>query len=456
MEMPNSRHAVAFHVDFTLRTPLLLLTGDGNEVLDNTIDKTPVGDKLHINGYVWASLLRRALKRTRGGERLAEKIGKYDARLGVSPLWCEASFVELPGRDSRPGIMIDRKWGAVATGALYGEETVPSGIQVPLDFTWFVPQKENDAEVKVEEYKKMLVQEISSALWVIDDGIENIGAGWSYGFGRLEFSSGKSVDLTLSEPAGRDRLFKPMTGGLELKLPDGPPEQVLPWKKIRLPFKIADGQLLAVHTKAPHLDAELLRNNLPDAFVFRSLVYDPETKKISPRLVIPGKAVRQALFSREIERRLRTCKQKACPGSSQGGTTAGKKDICDCKRCTWFGATEKSGIIAVLDAQIDDGEANASVLHRIQLCEHSAQNMNLFAGEYLTAGGFASEVIIDQSRKDSEPDELERYIARILHEMMPGQGPSGWHRIGATSTCTGQLTLKKWPDNIEEVNDESI
>lgn len=448
MEMQNSRYAVAFHIDFTLRTPLLLLTGDADEVLDNTIDKTPDGKKLHINGYVWASLLRRALMRTKGGAQLAQEVGKYDASLGVSPLWCEASFVDLPGLDSRPGIMIDRKWGAATTGALYSEETVPSGIQIPLDFTWFVSKEAGDTEA----YKQMLVREISSAVWVINDGIENIGGGWSYGFGRLKFESGKVAKLDLSNSDDRESLFGPKVGWVNLSLPTDPPAQAVPWKKISLTFKIADGQLLAVHTKAPLLDAAFLSDDLPDAFVFRSFVYDPQAKKLIPRFVIPGKAVRQALFSQEIERRLRTNGEKACIGTDQVGT-AGNKALCDCKRCKWFGSSAKSGIIATLDAPLEGADDKNTVLHRIQLCEHSVQNMNLFAGEYLIEGAFTTEVIIDQSRKDAEHDKLEEYIARILLEMRPGKGPSGWHRIGATSTCTGQLELTSWPNNVKEVND---
>lgn len=451
MEILDSRYALAFHVDFTLRTPLLLLTGDGDEVLDNTIDKTPDGKKLHINGYVWAGLLRRALARTAGqGTELAKEIGKYDSVRGVSPLWCESSFVDLPGLDSRPGIMIDRQWGATATGALYNEENVPPGIQIPLDFTWFVPLKEGDKEIDADAYIEMLKDAISSALWVINDGIENIGGGWGYGFGRLECKTGRVAKLELSEPAKRKRLFKPVLGGDELSLPTEPPDLSRPWKKIRLEFMIADGQILAIHTKSPLLDVEHLSDELPDAFVFKSFVYDPEARKLDPLFVIPGKAVRQALFSTEIERRLRTRKKEdACYVTAQ--MESGPNPSCTCKRCKWFGSTNESGIIAVLDASIE--AAAASVLHRIQLCEHSAQNMNLFAGEYLTAGRFTTEVLIDQSREDKAHDELEEYIARILHEMMPGKGPAGWHRIGATTACTGQLALEKWPDTIKEVND---
>lgn len=443
MELPNSQYAVAFQIEFRLRTPLLLLTGDGDEVLDNTIDKTPDLGELHINGYVWASLLRRALMRIAGGSRWAEMIGKYDAKEnGVSPLWTEASFVDLvdlPGLDSRPGIMIDRQWGAATPGALYSEETVPPGIEIPLNFVWFVPQEAGD----VTAYEQDLVQNISSALWAIDDGIENIGGGWSYGFGRLSFKSGCAVPLDLDKPEDRNRLFTPASGGTPLHLPAEPPEKAMPWKKMSLRFKIANGQLLAVHTKIPLLEQELLGDDLPDAFVFRSYVFDPTQNRLVPTLVVPGKAVRQALFSQEIERRLRTRDETICNVTDHMAPSARKP--CVCKRCKWFGSTANSGILAALDASVEPFTAEqgvaAEVLHRIQLCEHSAQNMNLFAGEYLSAGSFMTEILIDQSRQDAEHNELKTHIDAILEELKPNGGPPGWYRIGATSACTGQIEL---------------
>ncbi len=439
MELPNSRYAVAFHIDFTLRTPLLLLTGDGDEVLDNTIDKTPDDRELHINGYVWASLVRRALTRIAGGSNWAEMIGKYDAKEGVSPLWCDATFVELPGLDSRHGIMIDRKWGAATTGALYSEQTVPPGIRIPMDFTWFAPGKTEDAEA----YKQKLVQQIASALWVINDGIENIGGGWSYGFGRLAFQAGRFRLLDLSNPNDRKALFRPVDGGDPVPWPMDPPEKAIPWEKMRIPFKIADGQLLAIHTRTPLLEEALLSDELPDAFIFRSYVFDPAQNRLAPTLVVPGKAVRQALFSQEIERRLRTGKETICYITDQ--MIPGAKTACTCKRCKWFGSTFGSGILAVLDATVEpctpDGKVTDAVLHRIQLCEHSGQNMNLFAGEYLIGGSFTTEVLIDQSRQDAEHGKLKEYIDAILAELKPNGGPPGWHRIGATSTCTGQIEL---------------
>jgi len=443
MEIPNSRYAFAFHIVFRLRTPLLLLTGDGDEILDDTIDKTPDGKKLHINGYVWASLLRRSLMRIKKGEHLAQQIGKYGPRQGVSPLWCEASFVDLTGLDSRPGIMIDRKWGAATTGALYNEETVPPGIQIPLQFTWFVPEDETDQDT----FLRMLMDSISSALWLINDGIENIGGGWSYGYGRLLFESGQVMVLDLSRSEDRKRLFAPVSDGQPLALPKSSPKKSLPWKKISLQFKITDGQLLAVHTRAPLLDADFLGDELPDTFVFRSYVFDHQQNRIIPAFVIPGKAIRQGLFSLEIERRLRTRKETICFGTEQGRQSGALS--CQCKRCKWFGSTSKSGIIAVLDALVELPDSKnalpSTVIHRIQLCEHSGQNINLFAEEYLTEARFTTDVIIDQSRQNSEHGELMEYIDAILSEMKSGGAPPGWYRIGATATCTGQIELSEGP-----------
>lgn len=431
MELLNSKYVIKFHIKFRLRTPLLLRTGEGNEIYDNTIDKTPDGKRLHINGYVWANLLRRGLKRIKGGESWAEMIGKYKAEEnGVSPLWCEESFVELPRFDGRPGIMIDRKWGAATTSALYTEEIVPPGITLPLHFNWFL----EDADKKKE-----LIEKISQALWAIDEGIENIGGGWSYGFGRLRFESGRYRLLDLSKEDDRELLFKPLEEGSDIKL--SPAEKAMPWEKLRVKFKIVDGQLLAIHTKTPLLEEEFLGDELPDAFVFKG--YKLEGDKLVPKLVVPGKAIRQAVFSKEIERRLRTKDKEEKICDIRDAMEAGKKTPCSCKRCKWFGSTSNSGILAVLDATIEpiSQKVESIILHRIQLCEHSAQNMQLFAGEYISGGSFETEIIIDQARSDSGYGELKAYIEEILEELKLNGGPPGWYRIGATSTCTGQIEV---------------
>lgn len=433
MDMMKSRIALVFYIAFSLRTPLLLRTGDGDDIADNTITRTP--DKnLHINGYVWASLIRRALSRLKKGVGLTREIGKYNDTAedkGVSRLWCESSIEPLHDSDYRYGIQVHRKWGAPTTGAMFTEENVPAGLMLHLKAIWFIPESPS-----YDQSINDIEQIFSEALWVIDQGIENIGGGWSYGFGRLKFEYGKTWQLNLTQSTHRQTLFAPgvrRPDSLILRsvaLPVNPPAIVRPWKTYRLQFQIAPGQLMGIHTRFPILERDDLPDEMPDTLVYQRRCWNPETQKIEPQFVIPGKAIRQALFSTQIERRL----------TSEGRTICDDKPKeCGCIRCKWFGSTDQGGILAVLDAPVVGKETD--ILHRIHLCEHSQQNINLFSGEYLKRGKFTSTVMVDETLGDANPAQAMTYLESLLNELKPGNAPPGWHRIGATSTCTGQLQL---------------
>lgn len=418
--------ALKFSADFRLRTNLMLRSGLEGEFTDSSVEKTS-DNKLHISGYVWTSLLRRALSRLNNGKDIADKIGKYKAEdNGVSPLWCESSFAELPDTDVRPGSRIDRKSGTVATGALYSDEIVPQGIAVKLDFNYFLAGGDNSDDIK---------DAFISALAIINDGIENIGGGWSYGHGRLSLEKAYHEELDLKNPEHRKKLWSFECNGMNsVSLPVLRKEDISrQWVKYTIRARIPDGQLLAVHTSYPLFQVFDKYPELPDTFVYRRYRINGDDKI---EVVLPGKSIRQALFSVPIERKLRTAGEDIC---------AVDKFDCICKRCRWFGSTDKGGIIAVLDAKVESPET--VILNRIQLCEHSMQNMNLFNGEYLKKGEFEIEVIIDCSRGSSEHEELVKELEGLLGEMKKdSNAPPGWYRMGATSTCTGQLEIVSWTD----------
>lgn len=429
--------AIKFSADFELATPLLIKSGLQGEFTDSSIEKTPAGNCLHINGYVWSSLLRRALSRLRAWEHFARQTGKYDPSqthdLGVSPLWCESSLVELKETDVRPGNRIDRRYGAAASGALYSDELVPPGYKIKLDFNYFLKASEESNPAK---------QAFMSALYVINEGIENIGGGWSYGLGRLRLADGNPVkfkELDLSKTEGRKPLWE--FDGIEWDSRMSRDEINLEgdvmskgWRKISVHGKIAGGQLLAVHSNYPVLDEHEQYPEMPDHYVYKR--YHIENNKPAAQYAIPGKTIRQALLSTQIERKLRTAAKEGaapCLDSTKG--------TCACGRCKWFGNKDQSGIIAVSDAVVE--KAELVILHRVQLCEHSMQNINLFTGEYLKNGEFGFDIWIDYSREDSDSSGLENEIFWLLGEMR-NQGtaaPEGWYRIGATSTCTGQVEI---------------
>src|SRR6185369_3545052 len=144
----DAKFALKLSVDFSLATPLLLRSGLTGDVTDSAIERVPntpgESPKLHINGYVWASLLRRSLGRLKKGEQLAAIIGKDQGVGGVSPLWCEQTVAELHGTAVNPGTSIDRKWGATKVGALFNDELAIAGLPLTLRLTMFAA---NEKEV---------------------------------------------------------------------------------------------------------------------------------------------------------------------------------------------------------------------------------------------------------------------------------------------------------------------
>lgn len=449
MDITHSAAALKITVSFRLKTSLLIRSGYEGEFTDSAIEKTPEG-KLHINGYVWASLMRRALMRLKGKEQLIERIGKVDASEGVSSLWCSSSVADLKLTDYRPGIRVDRRWGATAAGALYSDEIVPAGITVPFNSVFFCETAETAQQV---------AHDFLEALWVIHQGIEGIGGGWSYGLGLLELVSATSEILDIRTPHDRERLWRftdPAPGAnVTAEALSRTPEIDRPWVRYSVEAQVAPYQLFAVHSTTLLSDVYRQYPDLPDAFVFRCHRFEGET--LRHEVVIPGKAIRQALFSVPIERQLRSegedicdnpsadCACSRCVEQRAGNRQVKRASNCGCLRCKWFGATDMGGIIAVTDAFVNDPER--SILHRIQLCEHSMQNMNLFAMEYLTRGRFSFDIIIDTSKPGKAVSGLQTRIVSILEQMQPeGNAPPGWFRMGATAGCTGQLQVNRFTD----------
>ncbi len=442
MNLIGTSNALKVAVDFKLDTPLLLRSGTGNELVDNTVETDARGN-LYIKGEVWASLLRRSLMRLNDGIEIAKETGKYSAfpgyteeqgknsvMEGVSAFWFQDSFVELPCLDVRTGNKIDRRWGSAEVGALYTEESVPPGLRVTMHFLYF------------GEKITMLKRLMPYSLWIIDKGIENIGGGWSYGFGRLKFERIRWEELDLRKPEERRSLWstdfvKPES---DSKLPehtDAIRKIGKPWVEITAAASIEPGQLLAVHDPLPPFDFSLSGDKLPDSFVFtRSRVFDDSN--LSSEVVIPGKTLRQGLFSVNIERELRTEL-----GSDSACLDSTKSNDCRCLRCEWFGSTCGGGIIAVFDAPLHNYQK--TILSRIQLCEHSMQNINLFEQEYLKKGDFNIRILIDLSMQRQKTALLIQKIKKILSEMRADNCPPGWYRIGATSTCTGQIRITASP-----------
>ncbi len=449
----QARRALKFEVSLELATPLLLRSGQTGDVTDSSIERT-FDNRLHINGYVWASLLRRALARLADGRELAGLVGKFQENGSLSPLWCEASIEDLHATTVNPGIAIDREYGATRSGALFNDELGLAGLPLTLRFTLFA-----EDDVTAQRWRAALL----GALRLIDDGIENIGGGWTYGYGRLSVGRIRSVTLDLKpEDRTEQEVRRAREARKQLwqwdKIEWGPDEKIpetvtctTPATIIDVAARVAPGQLLAVKSQVFPIDAPRF-GKLPDSFVFRRnrLIGD----KTVHEPVIPGKAIRQAILSVPLERKWRSARKEGEPDICLSTThvkRCPKEKPCSCRRCTWFGSTDAAGIIAVTDAPVTNYAME--VISRIQLCEHSLQNMNLFCGEYLKAGDFSFKIIIDNGRAGNA-DELVKEICDLLEEMkdktsLPEEekgitAPPGWYRLGGTATCTGQVQVNDY------------
>jgi len=412
----------------------MLRSGESGDFADMALARAPDG-RLSIGGLVFASLLRRALARTKSGRDYSEDIGRYipkegveesvDAKAsGVSPLWCESAFVELKATEVRPGIAMDREWGTAEDGKLFAMEIAPAGLQFALSAVYLAKTKE-----LAEAFRSAMVD----ALWVIDTGIETIGGGWSYGFGRLAVSKLSTRVLSLSAPAARHSLWDMdarKNGWTDVQgWPDGlshmtpSPAVIRPYWRVTATLGVAKGQLLAIASTLAPLSPDGIAgfdpNNPPDAFLFRSPRLGKDGK-VSHPVTITGKALRQALLRATLER------ESATRGNGE------LKDL--------FGDTDRRGLISVADAEVSN--TRSQVISRIQLCEHSATNMNLFGREYLTGGDFRLDALVDGDGQ--EADQLIDKVKLILNELDPANKdvPPGWHRLGSTTTATGQIALR--------------
>ncbi len=451
MNMLDATHALKARVSLRLASPLLLRSGETGDFTDSTIERTPKlhpsdPERLHINGYVWANLIRRAL--TRINDPKSKEVGKYHRQnaegkneKGVSPLWCDGTTAVLHGTTANHGNRIHRKWGAVETTGSFTDELAIAGLPLEINLTVFC------AENDYENWRKSVLR----AFWVVNEGIENIGGGWGYGYGRLSIESVKTAKLELKKPEDSAQLWGEVntwTNETEWKNISVTKN----WTVVAVNAKVADGQLLAVKTELMPIDT-IPAGKQPDTYVFRRSRLQADGT-IDQQPTIPGKAIRQALLSTPLERKLRTrgddicetpggcCTCSVCRRYRDEKKKKGNSPHCTCLRCAWFGSTSKAGVIAVTDAPVANPQYE--VVNRVQLCEHSMQNMNLFSGEFLKGGQFTFKIYIDDARDSAG---LAADVKALLDEMRIVEdeekrtAPKGWYRLGGTSACTGQVEV---------------
>ncbi len=494
MNINLCKKALQCRAELSFRTCVKISSGHDGDFTDSTLDTTPDGTKLVINGNVWAGLFNRALGRVRGGEVLAESIGDYKAEdYGISPFLCRDSFVSLIIKDIRYGNRLDSAFKSVEPGGLFSDEVAARGHRVQLRFNYLMEENHDP-----ENLKGLFLK----GFHVIHSGIENIGGNWGYGYGQLKVESVTFDILDLKNETGRKKLFDltetttdngtptttPMpsvqtpvfkfnppqmghgkkknkqkggiqkqSGGNKSQVPNasveaqetftliqttstwqsstekikgrsnqfGIPEITVPWRKLRVKARIPHGQLLAIGSDTPpDPDNRIAYAKYPDSFVFREHIVESGRSKHPP--TVTGKAVRQALIRSELERRLKT---ETCEEDVQSVTNR------------WFGfAGNKNddgqrGLVSVSDSTMESFET--VVLNRIHLCELSAENINLFSREFLKRAIFSFNILVD-----GREDEPYNRIKVLLESMKKTEAaPPGWHTLGATSSCTGQIEV---------------
>ena len=491
MEFIDNDTILKFSVKMALKTPLMLRSGNSGTFSDSELERTPDGTRLHVNGYVWASLMKRALSRIESDnlqvKALAESIGDYlpspDGR-GISPVWFAPAFAPILNTEIRPGIRLDRKYLTTVKGALYTDEVLSVGHEITLNFNCYCRNETSSGCRRDESLPNKLrethltppaetteVQNLKTAildaLVLIDQGLERIGGGWSYGLGRLKVLEVHCCRLDLKIPqdcddalrekikANRKRIksFDTKADGWSLlswethknhtqKRVESGLIQLKPCRRWRVEANILDGQLMGIGASSVPIqykneDGDLPFNEIPDSFLFMTVQMPRDAMDASNGkavLTVPGKALRQALFSAPIERALRSKGMPEDEDEKQERAIEIEEQM-----IRWFGSTDQRGILAIDDATISDGQTE--LIHRIQLCEHSHQNNNLFSGHYLKSGRFTFEILMDPMKNDPVDEELAKMIDTILEEMKGESAPPGWSRIGRTSTCTGQIQV---------------
>ncbi len=418
-----------------LYTPLIIKSGQEGELTDSLVQKTP-DNRVHIGGYPLSSLFVRAFKRLKNNRNIHERIDTKGDK--VSQFWVESSFIDGVEYNIVPGIKIDRRYGTASETALYSDEVVSAGHEFEMRINFLFNQKESNFCDLAELF--------SQGLGVIDSGIENIGGYWSYGYGRLKIVDAKYRVLDLKKGEHTGLLWNFADESLPFNelvvLPPTSDSISEGWYRIEMEFEIPDGQLFAIHSDMLPLEIQRYPK-LPDRFLFHTRVKDGDGYK--SLITVPGKAIRQAIFSYHLERFLRSRGEKDCQ------LNKGKEE-CNCIMCRIFGSSSskgaKRGIISVSDGYIEEND-NTVVLSRLSVDEHTFQSVNLFSEEYIVGGNFRSTMFIDKGSKDFDLCYMD-YIKKILSWLSDREThPPNWFRMGANSTCSGIVNLKAY--HIDEV-----
>lgn len=197
------------------------------------------------------------------------------------------------GLRSRPGIAIDRYWGAVGDGALFVHEVLPAGTRLELKLSAHVDSRSGIKPAHVESLLRLIVD-------LFDKEAITFGKRQGAGWGRVKLAKGTPDDstfltkTTINSPEG---LLAWLGGGSEKKIAEIATEDDWHTESHRVQFTIGWCSPTGILVADPERREER-----------QKIEQDSEDKKPTPteqwrdregeQLIIPGSSIRGALRNR--------------------------------------------------------------------------------------------------------------------------------------------------------------
>lgn len=256
-------------------------------------------------------LTKDSLKALWGGETATSVLTVHPIVLPesdvLSPEWEKRDDeARRPGLRNRPGIAIDRYWGAVGDGALFVHEVLPAGAELELRISAHVDTESGRTPEQVEALLRLIV-ELFKAEQITFGKRKNTGWG---GVTLAQELPEKSVFLTRTKLDTPDGLVSWLSGGEKLPLEELPAIESVSDAQERLTIRVEwsspTGILVADVERYEH---ELKKKK--ECEESRKKTGEPEecppvslrqlsepSKDPKNKLVIPGSSIRGALRNR--------------------------------------------------------------------------------------------------------------------------------------------------------------
>lgn len=352
-------------------------------------------------------LTKESLKALWGGETAASVLTVHPIVLPesdvLSPEWekCDDEARRC-GLRNRPGIAIDRYWGAVGDGALFVHEVLPAGAELELRISAHVDTESGRTPKQVEALLRLIVELFAAKKITFG---KRKGTGWG-GVTLAQDLPEKSVFLTRTNLDTPDGLLSWLSGGEKLPLEELPAIESVSDVQERVTIRVRWSSPTGILVADPERrEARKEAEN------------DPEKKESVPTeqwrdregdcLVIPGSSIRGALRNRAT--RIARTILFATEGAG-GEYTSDWSDEDVHKQLAadvplihdLFGTTDRRGALTVR-------EVRSRTLGEKITVTHNAGDR--WTGGVIDGGLYSEEYYVDM---DWEPIVLEIDLARLF------------------------------------------